>query len=466
MDRPDELRAGSSPARRGRRAAGRRRRRAACPSRRRRGAGLRRAAPGSALARSRSQAYPRLVIDPAAPAQRRARHRRRAGPGAGEAGRCRSTTARRRTRRRRGSRRGRRDGAAAGGARRARRSTRRSGRGRRPARSAADGSRRSSTVWPSEVSATTSWRAPYRAGRISSVMPASRTTWRPARSRTWSTRATSQPARATRNRPGSIASRRGRRSAGMRVEERRQLPREPAPGRGAGSPSGRDREPAADVERVEVGSRPPRTSANEGERPPDAVAPGVDRAELRPDVEVDAAQAQAAAGGPDDIDRLGQLGLGQAELAEPPRPTAKRGMRLGRDVGVEAEQHVDWPSGRHARVRPAEPARRASRARRPTRRRASSSASPSRGRPDGRPQVGVGLADALERDPRVGDAGRRRSGPLAARDTTFAPRQPPWQTAAMTAGTSFALTLYWRIHGSGNARAEREPPRPRSSRRR
>jgi hypothetical protein len=45
------------------------------------------------------------------------------------------------------------------------------------------------------------------------------------------------------------------------------------------------------------------------------------------------------------------------------------------------------------------------------------------------------------------------------RETTFAPKRnrsaPPSvdrrQTARITAGTSFALTLYWRIQGSGNA---------------
>ena len=51
---------------------------------------------------------------------------------------------------------------------------------------------------------------------MSSVIPASSTTRRSlsARSRTWSTDATSQPARATRNRPGSTAILRGRRSGG------------------------------------------------------------------------------------------------------------------------------------------------------------------------------------------------------------------------------------------------------------
>src|SRR5205809_615686 len=50
---------------------------------------------------------------------------------------------------------------------------------------------------------------------MSSVMPASTTTCAPPRSRAWRTRATSQPLRATRNRPGSIARRSGRRSGGI-----------------------------------------------------------------------------------------------------------------------------------------------------------------------------------------------------------------------------------------------------------
>ena len=67
---------------------------------------------------------------------------------------------------------------------------------------------------PSEVNAWISCRAPYNAGRMISVSPASMTICRPSRSRTWSTRPTTKPARATSARPGSIARRVGRRSAG------------------------------------------------------------------------------------------------------------------------------------------------------------------------------------------------------------------------------------------------------------
>jgi hypothetical protein len=47
------------------------------------------------------------------------------------------------------------------------------------------------------------------------------------------------------------------------------------------------------------------------------------------------------------------------------------------------------------------------------------------------------------------------------RDTTFAP-QPAAARRPTTAVTSFALTLYWRIHGSGKAASIR-PAAPRSA---
>ena len=86
---------------------------------------------------------------------------------------------------------------------------------------------------------------------MSSVIPASMTTCRPPRSRTWRTRATSQPARATSARPGSIARRLGRRSAGT-ASSRAGSSRAKRSGAGPDSSSGEDREPATDVERVEV----------------------------------------------------------------------------------------------------------------------------------------------------------------------------------------------------------------------
>ena len=138
---------------------------------------------------------------------------------------------------------------------------------------------------PSEVSATIGWRAPYSAGRISSVMPASMTTWRPPRSRTWRTRR-HQPAGPRHEGPAGLDRQPARTAVpGDAVEQRRQLAGE-ALGPGAGSPERQHRESAADVERVEARSSP-RNSADHGQPAADRVAPGIDRAELRPDMEVD-----------------------------------------------------------------------------------------------------------------------------------------------------------------------------------
>ena len=130
------------------------------------------------------------------------------------------------------------------------------GAGRRRRRRGARGPGAASTTGrPSEVSATIGWRAPYSAGRMSSVMPASRTTIRPSRSRTWSTRATSQPARATRNRPGSIARRVGRRSAGS-ASSSSGSSRANRSGRGPTSPN------------AGTGNPPPTSSVSNSGRPP------------------------------------------------------------------------------------------------------------------------------------------------------------------------------------------------------
>ena len=342
--------------------------------------------------------------------------RGRAGPAAAAAGRCTSRTATRRTPRRRGSRRGRRAGAAAGGARRARRSTRRSGRGRRPGpsrpRRGRAAGRRDRSARPARSARRSSWRAPYSAGRISSVMPASSTTWRPPRVRTWSTRATSQPARATRNRPGSIARRRGRRSAGIasssagssranRAGSRRRLAER------------RDREPAADVERVERPSSPPRSRASEREPAPDAR-----RATRRPrpaatrrgggcraaEPPVEPANASTA---------VGQLGLGHAEL-EPPRADREGVMGLGRDLRVQPEQDVERRSSPPAEPprepRPGRPARR------PTRPRPRAAASPRRGRGTAARRSASVLPTPSSVIRSFGTPARAGRRPLAARD--------------------------------------------------
>ena len=91
---------------------------------------------------------------------------------------------------------------------------------------------------------------------MSSVIPASRTTWGPPRSRTCRTEATSQPARATRNRPGSIESRPGRRSLGI-ASSRAGSSRANRLGPGAGSPEAKtgNPPPTSSVSNVSIDPR-------------------------------------------------------------------------------------------------------------------------------------------------------------------------------------------------------------------
>ena len=99
-----------------------------------------------------------------------------------------------------------------------------------------------------------------------------------------------------------------------------------------------DREAAADVERVEA--RPARPDDREQrEAAPDGVAPRVDRAELRPDVEVDAARAERPVLG-QARDGARQLGLGHPELRAAVADGQPR-VRLRGHVRVEPEQDVE-----------------------------------------------------------------------------------------------------------------------------
>ena len=170
----------------------------------------------------------------------------------------------------------------------------------------------------------------------------------------------------------------------------------------------RDGKATAHVERVEVVE----AAADEGDQSEcssHAVPPRVDRAELRSDVEMDAPQPQARRRG-ERIGRLRQLGLGQPELARA-APDRERVVGLGRDVGVETEQDVD------RLAEPARAARRASTASSSTDSTATQrSGSPIPRRANRSPQVRIGLADALERDPAVREPGRVRCRPLPARD--------------------------------------------------
>ena len=197
----------------------------------------------------------------------------------------------------------------------------------------------STTGRPSEVSATIGWRAPYSAGRMSSVMPASRTTIRPSRSRTWSTRATSQPARATRKRPGSTARRVGRRSGGTARRAARAARARTAP--------------VADRRRraAGTGNPPPTSSVSNSGRPPRSRAT---RASARRTASRQASTApsceptwrwmpappERSVGAAPGLDGSGELVVGQAELrrAGTDRQAA---LGLGLDRRVEPEQDVE-----------------------------------------------------------------------------------------------------------------------------
>src|SRR5205823_7042936 len=80
----------------------------------------------------------------------------------------------------------------------------------------------------------------------------------------------------------------------------------------------------------------------EREAAPDRVAPRVDGAQLRTDVEVDAARLDGAGSAGGDVDRFGQLRLGHPEL----RGAAAHGQAtvgLGADVRIQPEEDVEWP---------------------------------------------------------------------------------------------------------------------------
>ena len=72
------------------------------------------------------------------------------------------------------------------------------------------------------------------------------------------------------------------------------------------------------------------------------------------------------------------------------------------------------------------------------------------GGPDRGAEVGRGLADPLERDRVVRHAAHAERGSIR-RARRRSPRTRASATAPITAGTSFALTEYWRTIGSGNA---------------
>ena len=169
-------------------------------------------------------------------------------------------------------------------------------------------------------------------------MPASRTTIRPS-ALAHVEHAGDQPARPGHEEPTGLDRQAGRSPVGRkRVEQRRQLAGEPLRPR-ADVAERRDREPAADVERVEL-RQAAAQQGHEGERAADGIAPGIDGPELRADMEVDAAPPERSIGSAAGLDRSGDLVIGQAELrrAGTDRQAA---LGLGLDRRVEPEQDVE-----------------------------------------------------------------------------------------------------------------------------
>ena len=204
----------------------------------------------------------------------------------------------------------------------------------------------------------------------------------------------------------------------------------------------RDGEAAADVERVEC-RQPAAQERKQGQPPPDRVPPRTGGAQLRSDVEVKAAKPERPVRPAARIERGRHLVRGEPELRNG-RAGRQASVRLGVNLGIEPKEHVHAESdvadsgasagghlpcrvyargGRHPVVDRADGARQGgSLVRRlqrdPPERHAGSGGS------GGRPQVRVGLADPLQRDVGVRDAGPRRERPLPARDDVRAKPQP------------------------------------------
>ena len=241
-------------------------------------------------------------------------------------------------------------------------------------------------------------------------MPVSSTTWRPPRSRTWRTRATRKPARATSARPGSIARRRGRRSAGI-ASSSAGSSRANRAGSGAASPSGRTGKPPPMSSVSNSGRVPPRAArgarAHAGPHPATRRPPGAAsrhgggsrgaRARRRRPTTSTAADSSSAVIPNFDV----------------PAPTASSRSVSGTTSGF-SRKSTSSRAPRRRSMRPGDSHERLGLVQRfdrdPPKRR------PVGRCPAGRPQVGVGLADALERDPVVRQAGPPGDRPLAARD--------------------------------------------------
>ena len=123
-----------------------------------------------------------------------------------------------------------------------------------------------------------------------------------------------------------------------RLEQWRQLAREARrPGRRLVHVE--YREPTAEVEGVE---RLDRTTpqGGHGQRPPDGVAPRVDRAQLRADVEVDPARPERPVRSAARRDGLGDLHLGHPELGSA-GPDSQPGRGLRRHVRVQPIEDIE-----------------------------------------------------------------------------------------------------------------------------
>ena len=203
---------------------------------------------------------------------------------------------------------------------------------------------------------------------------------------------------------------------GDRLEERRELSRERS---GRGPPAGGTTGPPP-RSRVSKRSSPhlsrPRAPAADGPR-----HATLDGAELRSDVEVDPARDERAVASPATRSTVDVSSVSVMPNFEPAAPTASPAAVSGTTAGLRRNS---TSSGGRSAV--------PSRARRAMAIRASaSSGDRSRARPEAprplahrAPQVGVGLADPLDRDPVVRDA-RARAIAHSPPDTTFAPRPKP-----------------------------------------
>ena len=273
-------------------------------------------------------------------------------------------------------------------------------------------------------------------------MPASITASRAPRSRTWRTRATIQPARATRTRPGSTARRRGRRSAGT-VSRSAGISRANRPGAGTlgAHPNGATGKPPP-TSSVSKSGMLPRTRPStatalrtpsrqasmapscdptwrwmpRGRRPPGA-APArrctvrVSSVSVMPNFDAPEPTARTAwvSGATSGFRRKRTSSVTCAPWANVARASASSGDSTAIQRSGSPRRAADTAARRSASVLPTP-----------------SSVIDSFGSP------------------------ARRARAHSPRETTFAP-SPSLASSAMIAGTSFALMLNCRIQGSGKA---------------